>query len=94
MGSRLILRARELLRPTKGKRPPSRFSQFLPRLEFLETCELLVDPLQGGHKNLLAMERMLGSSRNALAARLGGAFADPTPAEGERTLFVPEFSER
>jgi hypothetical protein len=61
----------------------------LPRLEFLETCDLLVDPLQGSHENLLTVERMLGSSRNALAARLGGAFADPTPLEGERTLPVP-----
>ena len=78
----------------KSKRSPSRFSQFLPRLEFLETCDLLVNPLQGRHENLLTMERMLGSSRNVLAARLGGAFADPTPLKGERTLFVTELSER
>jgi hypothetical protein len=94
MGSWLICRAGELLCPTKRKRSPSRFSQFVPRLKFLETCELLVNPLQGSHENLLAVESMLGSPRNALAARLGGAFADPTPAEGERTLPVPEFSER
>jgi hypothetical protein len=94
MGSWLICRAVELLCSTKRKRSPSRFSQFLPRLKFLETCELLVNPLQGSRENLLTVERMLGSSRNALAARLGGTFADPTPAEGERTLPVPEFSER
>jgi len=94
MGRWLICRAQELLCSTKSKRSPSRFSQFLPRLKFLETSDLLVDPLQGRHKNLLAVERMLGSSRNALAARLGGAFADPTPLEAERTLFVTEFSER
>ena len=93
MGSWLICGAGELLCSTKGKRSPSRFSQLLPRLKFLETCELLVDPLHGSHENLLAVEGMLGSPRNALAARLGGAFADPTPVEGERTLPVPEFSE-
>jgi len=60
----------------------------------LETYELLVDPLQGSHENLLTVKSMLGSPRNALAARLGGALADPTPLEGERTLPVPEFSER
>jgi hypothetical protein len=59
----------------------------------LETYELLVDPLQGSHENLLTMERMLGRPRNALAARLGGAFTDPTPAEGECALLVPELSE-
>jgi len=93
MGSWLICRAGELLCSAKRKRSPSRFSQLLPRLKFLETCDLLVNPLQGSHEDLLAVERMLGSPRNALAARLGGAFADPTPAEGERTLPVPEFSQ-
>lgn len=68
--------------------------QFLPRLEFLETYDLLVDPLQGRRENLLAMERMLGSPRNVLAAWLCLAFADPTPLEGKRTLLVTEFSER
>jgi len=82
-----------LLCSAKRKRSPSRFSQLLPRLKFLETRDLLVNPLQGSHEDLLAVERMLGSPRNALAARLGGAFADPTPAEGERTLPVPEFSQ-
>ena len=53
-----------------------------------------VDPLQGSHEDLLAMQRMLGSPRSALASRLGGAFADPTPVEGERALPVPKFSER
>ena len=94
MGGWLICRAGELPCSTKRKRSPSRFSQFLPRFKFLETYELLVDPLQGSHEDLLAMERMLGSARNALAARLGGAFTDPTPLEGERSLPVPEFSER
>jgi hypothetical protein len=94
MGSWLICRAGELLCSTKRKSSPSRFSQLLPRLKFLDTCDFLVNPLQGSHENLLAVESMLGSPRNALAARLGGAFADPTPAEGERTLPVPEFSER
>ena len=93
MGSWLICRAGELLCSTKRKSSPSRFSQLLPRLKFLDTCELLVNPLQGSHEDLLAMERMLGSPRNALAARLGRAFADPTPAEGERTLLIPEFSQ-
>ena len=94
MGSWLICGAGELLCSTKGKRSPSRFSQLLPRLKFLDTCELLVNPLQCSRENLLAVESMLGSPRNALAARLGGAFADPTPLEAERTLFVTEFSER
>ncbi|KRQ89411.1 hypothetical protein CQ10_37700 [Bradyrhizobium valentinum] len=60
----------------------------------MKACELLVDPLQGSHENLLTMKSMLGSPRNALAARLGGAFADPAPLEGERTLLVAEFPER
>ena len=68
--------------------------QFLPRLEFLETCDLLVDPFQGSHENLLAVERMLGGPRDVLAAWLGLSFADATPAEGERALLVAELSER
>jgi hypothetical protein len=94
MGSWLICRAGELLCSTKRKSSPSRFSQLLPRLKFLETCDFLVNPLQGSHENLLTVEGMLGGPRNALAARLGGAFADPTPVESERTLPVPKFSER
>src|SRR4029078_13077784 len=35
--SRLICRTRKLLSPAKCKRSPGRLSQFLPRLEFLET---------------------------------------------------------
>ena len=83
-----------MLCSTKRKRSPGRFSQFLPRLEFLETYDLLVDPLQGCRENLLAMKRMLGSPRNVLAAWLSLALADPTPLEGKRTLLVAEFSER
>jgi hypothetical protein len=94
MGSWLISRAGELLCSTKRKRSPGGFSQLPPRFKFLKACELLVNPLQGSDENLLAMERMLGSPRNVLTPRLGGAFADPTPLEGERTLLVPEFSER
>ena len=83
-----------MLCSTKRKRSPGRFSEFLSRLEFLEACDLLVDPFQGRRENLLAMERMLGSPRNVLAAWLCLAFADPTPLEGNRTLLVPEFSQR
>ena len=92
--SRLICRTRKLLSPAKCKRSPGRLSQFLPRLEFLETYDLLVDPLQGSRENLLAMERMLASPRSGLAAWLCLALADPTPLEGERTLLVTELPER
>jgi hypothetical protein len=94
MGSRLICRAGKLLRPAKRKRSASRLSQFLPRLEFLQTYDLLVDPLQRSRENLLAMERMFAGPRNVLAAWLCPALADPTPLEGKRTLLVAEFSER
>src|SRR5262245_43794901 len=41
------------------------------RLELMQAIELLVDPLKGGGKDLLAPQRLIGSTRKALAARLG-----------------------
>src|SRR6476660_81563 len=39
------------------------------RREFMQAVELLVDPFEGGGKDLLAPQRLLGSARKILAAR-------------------------
>src|SRR5262245_42148813 len=41
------------------------------RLELVQAIELLVDPFEGGGKDLLALQWPLGGTRKAFAARLG-----------------------
>jgi hypothetical protein len=41
------------------------------RLELVQAIDLLVDPLEGGRKDLRALQRLIGGARKALAARLG-----------------------
>jgi hypothetical protein len=84
MGVRFILRSGELLRPAKRQCASRRFSKLLPCFELSQTLELLVDALDGGDENLLALVGMLRRPGKALAPRLGLSLrlASSMPREG------------
>jgi hypothetical protein len=58
------------------------------RLELVQAIELLVDPFEGGGKDLLALQRPIGGTRKALAARLGFPAQLPLFLLRQRSLFV------
>src|SRR5262245_10458259 len=62
---------RELCRTQLCKGGPGRLHVRRARLELVQAIEFLVDPLEGGGKDLLAPQRLIGSPRKALAAWLG-----------------------
>ena len=84
MGARFILRPGELLRPAKRQCASRGFSKLLPCFELPQALELLVDALDGGDENLVALVGMHRRSRKALAARLGLSLclASSMPREG------------
>jgi len=84
VGARFILRPGELLRPAQCQCASRRFSEPLPCFELSQTPELLVDALDGGDENLVALVGMHRRPRKALAARLGLALrlASSMPREG------------
>src|SRR5262245_11320721 len=58
------------------------------RLQRVQAIELLVDPLDGSGKNLLALQRLIGGARKALAARLGFSAQLPLFLPRQRSLLV------
>jgi hypothetical protein len=84
VGARFVLRPGELLRPAKRQCASRRFSKLLPGFEPSQTLELLVDALDGGDENLVALVGMHRRPRKALAPRLGLSLrlASSMPCEG------------
>src|SRR5262245_43523482 len=62
---------RELCRTVLRKGGTGRLRVRRARLELVQAIKFLVDPLEGGGTALLALQRLIGSPRKALAARLG-----------------------
>src|SRR5690349_404556 len=78
----------ELCRTVLRKRGTRSLNVRRPRLELLHAIELLVKPLEGSSKNLFALQRLIGRSRKALAARLGFPAQLPLFLPRQRTLLA------
>jgi uncharacterized protein DUF3611 len=78
----------ELCRTVLRQGGPSRLHVRRARLELVQAIELLVDPLESGSEDLLALQRLIGAARKALAARLGFAPQLPLLLPCERTRLV------
>jgi hypothetical protein len=58
------------------------------RSQVVQAIDFFVDPLDRGGKNLLALQRLIGSARKALAARLGFPAKLPLFLPRQRSLFI------
>jgi hypothetical protein len=88
MGVRIILRSIELLGSPQRQCPSRGFSELLSCFELLEAFQFLVDALDGGDENLLAMNGMLRRSGEAPAPRFSFSFRLTSSLTRECTLLV------
>lgn len=88
MRARIILRPMELLCAPKRQCPSRRFSEFLAGFEFPQPLQFLVDALDAGDEDLLALDRVLRRSGEASAPRLGLSFRRALSLPRECALFV------